>query len=453
MDRQRERAPDRVLGPSAADAARGRALHGPPGRRSPLAVALVALTAAVLAACGPDAPGEDGKPAARAGSAGPVRGVRAIDPPAGPGSGQPRLTVGPAGRVLLSWLQPVSGGHGHELVFSELADGSWGSPRLVARGEDFFVNWADLPAVVATGGDSLAAHWLEKTGPGPYAYGIRIAFSADGGRSWSAPVIPHRDGTQTEHGFVSLLPSASGGVRAVWLDGRRLADGAASAPDPAMTLRSATVRPGGAIRSSALLDARVCDCCQTSAAATARGALVVYRDRSEDEVRDIASVRRKKGGWSRPRPVHRDGWRIDACPVNGPALAARGRTAVVAWFTAAEGRARVRVAFSRDAGESFGAPLDVSRADPVGRVDVALLERRGALVSWVERTEGAAEIRLRRMSPTGPAGPAATLAAASAARAGGFPRMVVRGGEAIVAWTDPAGRGRVRAVRARLAAP
>jgi hypothetical protein len=35
-------------------------------------------------------------------------------------------------------------------------------------------------------------------------------------------------------------------------------------------------------------------------------------------------VRQVKGGWTRPRVVHADGWKIDACPVNGPAAASDG---------------------------------------------------------------------------------------------------------------------------------
>ena len=33
--------------------------------------------------------------------------MREIDSPAGPGSGDPNLSVGPDGRIYLSWLEPV----------------------------------------------------------------------------------------------------------------------------------------------------------------------------------------------------------------------------------------------------------------------------------------------------------------------------------------------------------
>src|SRR5258708_7811707 len=82
-----------------------------------------------------------------------------------------------------------------------------------------------------------------RAGPGrgggagaPCASGIGIRQSGDGGRTWSAPLTPHRDGTATEHGFVSLA-AESGDLAAVWLDGRKTAghDEGAPGPGPDMT--------------------------------------------------------------------------------------------------------------------------------------------------------------------------------------------------------------------------
>ena len=83
------------------------------------------------------------------------------------------------------------------------------------------------------------------------------------------------------------------------------------------------------------IDARVCDCCGTAAVALADGGLLVYRDRSVGDVRDIAIVRIRDGGFEPPRIVHADGWVIRGCPVNGPALAMRDDRVAVLWFTAA----------------------------------------------------------------------------------------------------------------------
>src|SRR6185436_12033224 len=93
--------------------------------------------------------------------------------------------------------------------------------------------------------------------------------------------------------------------------------------------------------SDALLDPDVCTCCQTVAALTDEGPIVAYRDHSSDETRDISVVSMQNGQWTRPRAVHRDGWRMNACPVNGPALIASGKRVAVAWYTGADEKPRV----------------------------------------------------------------------------------------------------------------
>src|SRR5262245_18891800 len=119
-----------------------------------------------------------------------------------------------------------------------------------------------------------------------------------------------------------------------------------------------------------MLDMKVCECCQTSAAMTDDGPVVVYRDSSDQEIRDISVIRLTDGKWSQPRWVAQDGWQINGCPVNGPAIAASGRRVAVAWFTGAAGAQNVKLAFSGDLGESFGETITVDDGSPLGRVDV-----------------------------------------------------------------------------------
>lgn len=370
--------------------------------------------------------------------------------PAAPGSAQPNVAVGPDGRVYLSWLEPADSGHA--LRFATLDRGTWSAPRTIRAGRDFFVNWADFPSLEALGGGRLAAHWLQRTGTGTYAYGVRIAHSRDGGRTWSAPLTPHRDASPTEHGFVAMW-SERGTLGAVWLDGRKY-DKAGHHPSNEMMLVTTTVAPNGSLGAERRLDERTCDCCQNAAAMTAAGPIVVYRDRSPDEIRDVYVTRRVGGRWTPGVAVHADGWKIAACPVNGPAVAAAGRRAVVAWFTGANESPKVQVAFSDDAGASFAAPVRVDDGNPAGRVDVALVDGgRSALVTWIERTGGeAVAVRLRRVGRDGRASPPVTIATSSAARASGFPRMAIAGSDAVFAWTVPGRPSTVRVARAPIAA-
>ncbi len=368
--------------------------------------------------------------------------------PAGPGSAEPSLTVGPDGRVYMSWLEPADSGHA--LRFSVHDGAAWSPAKTIVARRDFFVNWADFPSLEVLDGSRIAAHWLQRNGRGTYSYGVRIAQSSDDGATWGAPVVPHRDSSQTEHGFVAMWRE-KGKLGAVWLDGRKFKKDGHNASNE-MMLVSTTLLANGTRGAEVRLDERTCDCCQNAAAMTSNGPIVAYRNRSPDEIRDIYVTRRVAGKWLAGVPVHSDNWKIAACPVNGPALATRGQRVALAWFTAASDSARVKVAFSDDAGATFTAPVRMDGGNPAGRVDVVLTADGGALVSWVERTGGdTASVRVRRIARDGTPGTATTIASSSAARASGFPRMAVTGNHVMFAWTMP---GKPSAVRvARLAMP
>ena len=379
-----------------------------------------------------------------------IESVDEVPSPGAVGSRYPHLAGHTDDARIVSWLQPVDGGD-HELWFATWQGSSWSDARRVATGGNWFINWADFPSVVPGDDGLLAAHWLQQRPEHVYAYEVRTAVSVDAGRSWSLPLTPHDDDTPTEHGFVSLLPQASG-MLAVWLDGRHTTGGHGHDHDSvgAMSLRAATIdRDGRLDGRGAELDGRVCDCCQTDAALTRDGPVVVYRDRSPAEVRDIGIVRWTAGGWSEPRLVHEDGWRVSACPVNGPAVDAEDDEVVVAWFTAPD-RPRVRVAFSSDGGQSFSTPVDVAIGSVAGRVDVVLLEDGRAVVSWLRETPDGAEVVAQPFTRRGAAAPPVLVARSSAARATGFPQVIRAGDQLLFAWTDAGDPPRIRTAVARL---
>ena len=75
--------------------------------------------------------------------------------------------------------------------------------------------------------------------------------------------MPHRDNTQTEHGFVSLIPLSDGRLGAVWLDGRNMKNMKETeehAPaSESMTLRYAAIDADGKLSDETQLDERVCE--------------------------------------------------------------------------------------------------------------------------------------------------------------------------------------------------
>ena len=363
-----------------------------------------------------------------------------LSTPAAPGSRYPNLASRPDGSAMLSWIAPATDG-AHALQYSTWTGDGWTAPMTVSTGAGWFVNWADFASVIPFENGLWAAHWLEQRPDNVYSYDVRIAVSRDDGRSWSTPMSPHDDGTPTEHGFVSMIGTGDG-MTAVWLDGRNTGGGDHEATHGsaggAMTLRTAGIDKLGRIRGGeAELDARVCDCCQTDVASSSEGLIVAYRDRDEGEIRDISVVRATDGGWSAPSRVHRDDWRITACPVNGPAIAAHGRTVAVAWFTAPD-QPRIRLAFSDDAGRSFAPPLEIAAGRVAGRVDLLLLDDQRAVVSWLADGAQGAEIRAQLWTRSDAVGSPITVAAATVDRGAGFPRMTRSGNALLFAWTDVA---------------
>jgi len=290
----------------------------------------------------------------------------------------------------------------------------------------WFVNWADFPSITSFGNNGLAAHYLDKSADDTYAYNVKVTLSNDNGNTWETAFIPHTDNTNTEHGFVSKVATNDGNFLTVWLDGRQMAYAKKdSTITKEMTIRSAIVNKDGKLLNESLLDSRVCDCCQTDTAMTNNGAIVVYRDRSEDEIRDISYVRQVNNEWTEPKPIFNDNWHIAGCPVNGAAVSTKGDNVAVIWFTIANNTPKVKVAFSKDNGETFNEPVNIGDVDPMGRVDIEVLEGGSALVSWMDSVEDNTVIQLQKVGSDGTLSELITLTKSSESRSSGFPRMAL----------------------------
>jgi hypothetical protein len=355
--------------------------------------------------------------------------------PAALGSQAPNLSIAPDGRLLLSWLEPISP-KGYALKFSLRENQQWSVPHTITSGTDWFVSDADYPTVAFMQDGTMAANSLIATNLDREAHNTNVFLSQDGGKTWSKPVPIHRDKKIRQHGFVSFVPAPDGRLGAVWLDGRQLSN----SNEGDMALLYTTIGKDGSIRGETTLDSRVCECCQTSTVATPDALLVAYRDRSSREVRDISVVRLVNGKWSAPVLVSKDDWMIDACPVNGPAIAAKGNTVTVAWLTVVNDKSRVNVAFSSDAGKSFGKPIIVDDNNPQGHVDVVSLESGGAVVSWVGRANQKNEVLIRQIESNGPSGNAQPISTGIGVSNGSFPRIQRSGNDLFVAWTSPGDR-------------
>lgn len=358
--------------------------------------------------------------------------------------GEPNLHISKDGQAFLSWVEYLNDTT-DVLAFSTLETSTWSAPKIIAKGSNWFVNWADFPSLVTANNNPnhLAVHWLQKSATGTYDYDVRIAQSLDGGKKWSPSFIPHTDGISAEHGFVSMIPIEEDKIFATWLDGRYTktenhSDGHDhEGQGGAMTLRGAFFDKQGTLTGDIELDNKVCDCCSTSAAYTKNGVIVVYRDRSAEEIRDISVVRQIGQDWTRPRNLHADNWEIAGCPVNGPkVIADGGNNVAVAWYTMAKNQPQVKVALSSDAGANFSEPIQIDDGNPLGRVDL-IFDNNSIIVSWLENIgDENAAIRLAKIQSDGQIVQKMTVTKTSPARSSGFPIMEKMGKQLLMAWTE-----------------
>ncbi|MGH8651845.1 MAG: exo-alpha-sialidase [Gammaproteobacteria bacterium] len=307
--------------------------------------------------------------------------------PAPTQSRQHHLSVAPDGRMILSWVEP-QGDKEELLQFATWDSGRWSAPQTVITAKRL----PDKPAVIGLARGILAAGWIlpAEGSADPDAVDIYLARSGDGGGSWSAPEKASRHPKAYPYDlFLSAL--TDGTLSAVWSDGRQIIhhpevpNKSKESWSGTQMLMATRLDAHGRLGPEAALDKDICSCCMPHSVAVDKELLTVYRDHQAGEVRDIALVRWSGAGVGAPVNVHADGWVIEGCPGNGPAVDAKGSRVAVAWFTGAKNQPAVKVAFSKDGGKRSGSPITVEGEAAAGFVDVLLLKDGVALVSWRTR--------------------------------------------------------------------
>jgi hypothetical protein len=253
----------------------------------------------------------------------------------------------------------------------------------------------------------------------------------------------------SDHSFVSMTAVGRDSVGLFWLDGRKEKYMGPDNYEGMVALMHTTLGPDGKSPREVEIDADVCTCCPTAAALTTQGPIVAYRDHRQ-EIRDISFMRFLNGRWSEPQSLHADGWEINGCPVNGPVFSTDGNRIAVVWFTAAKDVPKVKISFSENAGETFGSPIEVDEGKPAGRPDVVLAGKDVAVVSWVERSDKALRILVRRVGADGRRSPASIVWTSESGKSAGYPHLAKSGAEWLMAWTDATGPKRIRAAAIKM---
>jgi BNR repeat-like domain len=351
-----------------------------------------------------------------------------VDPVANPsaaGSSQVNWSVTQDGNPLLSWVEATKDGS-FALRYAVRKGNDWSEARTIAAKRHFFHHPAEVPGVVALPNGTLIAHWIEQPSETSEAEFVWVSASHDGVK-WTEPAMASHDKSQNQHGLASMIASGPDEASLFWLQALKGEDG------PVSLMRS-VISANGTETKEETLDSDVCSCCPTSVVKTPRGLLVVYRDHTKDNIRDISVTRLEGGRWTSPKNVYPDKWQIDACPVNAASASAKGDKVAIAWYTASGDKPRVEYALSSDSGATFTKALVISAGQSYGYTSTAIDDAGGAYVSWLEHgNAGNARLMVRHISDTGTPGAVAQVVEGPRKELG-YPRLLRAGNDLWIAW-------------------
>ena len=345
---------------------------------------------------------------------------------------QPSL-VASNGSLSLTWISSDEDMN-VSLNFRQFIDKKWTNPQTLAVGSNWFVNWADFPTH-AISGDQVLTSYLKKSASGTYTYDVFLNLQKLSGEKIKEDFILNTDGFKAEHGFVSIVAKENEGFYISWLDGRNTVEKDINGNHKPMTIRFAEITNAGDIINETELDSSVCDCCQTSITNSDQGPIVVYRDRSQEEVRDIYVTRNINDKWENPIPVHNDGWVIYGCPVNGPKVVSNSKNLAVSWFTVLDGKPTVNLSFSESYGSSFDSPIKINDLNAIGRVDTAFLNEKEVIVSYMEGDDVGTYLRIKKVSIDGEVSDPITISKIDSGRGTGVPQLEILNEEIFIVWT------------------
>ena len=194
---------------------------------------------------------------------------------------------------------------------------------------------------------------------------INTARSTDSGTTFSAPEPLVVNGSSER--FPSVLMRPDGNIFITWIDKRLVA----------VSNKGGQKKLGGSIAYSNSLDSgrtfqteRIanedsCECCRIGVSLNQKNQpVIIYRAIFPGGVRDHASQIISSNGPDKIRRIANDGWKTDACPHHGPAIAVSSQGTIhAAWFTQGANRAGVFYANSHNEGASYSEPMRLGKVD------------------------------------------------------------------------------------------
>ena len=251
--------------------------------------------------------------------------------------------IDPAGHLWVAYAQPA--GKSGQVVLQRSDDGgaTWQSPLRVNEAvEPVAAEGENRPKLAFGPGGEIYVTWTSPTSE-KFTGDIRFARSLDGGKTWAAPTVVHRDRQLITHRFESLLVDPKGRLWVAWVDKRDLqvAEQAGREYRGAAIYYSRSDDRGTTWSGDTKLADSSCECCRIALASDSQGRVAaMWRHVFEPNERDHAFAFLGAPNTTIERATV-DRWRVDACPHHGPSLAFGPEgTRHAVWFDQVDGEGR-----------------------------------------------------------------------------------------------------------------
>ncbi|MGE0406367.1 MAG: sialidase family protein [Candidatus Korobacteraceae bacterium] len=266
------------------------------------------------------------------------------------GARNPKLAITPAGVLFLLAAGNEQGQT--RLFFAMSHDGgdTFMPPVAVSEpGEQVSSHGQNSPSL-AIGATEIYAVWeqMQTEGPNKLMFPRSLSF----GHSFEKPIRVTDKQTPSFNGFSTLGVAPTGDVYVAWLDGR---DADAQPGTFSIYLAKSTDR-GASFGPNVRVGQTACPCCRPTLAFGSNGQiLVIWRKVFAGDIRDMVVSSSSDGGASFAAPVRvaEDNWKLSGCPESGPAVAVKGGTVYVVWYSEGGDQPGLRLTQSEDSGETF----------------------------------------------------------------------------------------------------
>lgn len=269
---------------------------------------------------------------------------------------------------------------------------------------------------------------------------IKSARSRNGGKTFIADKPLHGAGVIGDRGWQASALDARGTLHTIWLDHRQMAAAKAAGDHSehtgehdgvAMAQRSALYYAADGVTERELFKG-VCYCCKTAMAIGPNNEIyAAWRHVFAGNMRDMAFTASHDGGTTfMPLVrVNQDGWSIQGCPDDGPAMAVDGKGVVhLIWPTVKNEQGVLLYSTSVD-GRSFAPPtqLPTLGGPKPSHPQIAIDTRGRVFVAWDESRAG---VRTAAVAQLGHPNAPYTLGPTSS-----YPVLAATDSGVIAAWT------------------